>query len=136
MIAAMRSRFRRALALTAGAVALALLAAPAALAHVTVASTDAEQGGFAVLTFRVPAESETASTTKLTVGLPTDHPLAFVSVEPHPGWSYTIKQTKSPALLTQCRRIVVSVVVARSADSVTTKSRSQLPAAGSKAVPS
>jgi uncharacterized protein YcnI len=73
---------------------MVLLVAPPALAHVTVASTDAEQGGFALLTFRVPTESDTDSTTKLTVGLPIDHPLAFVSVQPHPGWSYTVKETK------------------------------------------
>jgi len=40
----MRSFFRRSAALAAGAGAVLLLTAPAALAHVTVASTDAEQG--------------------------------------------------------------------------------------------
>jgi uncharacterized protein YcnI len=90
----MGSWFRRGAALTASAAAVFLLTAPAALAHVTVSSTDAVAGGFGVLTFRVPTESDTASTTKLTVGLPTDHPLAFVSVQPHPGWSVEIKQTR------------------------------------------
>jgi uncharacterized protein YcnI len=79
-------------ALAAMGAALVLAAQPAS-AHVTVSSTDATRGGFAVITFRVPAESDKASTTKLTVGLPTDHPLAFVSVEPHPGWSFTLKRT-------------------------------------------
>jgi periplasmic copper chaperone A len=74
-------------------VALCLAAQPAA-AHVTVSSTDAVRGGFAVVTFHVPTESNKASTTKLTVGMPTDHPLAFVSVEPRPGWSYTLKMTR------------------------------------------
>ena len=88
-------RFAVPATLTAAA-AILLLAAPAASAHVTVSSTDATQGGFAVLTFRVPTESDTASTTKVAVALPADHPLAFVSVQPHPGWSFTVKQTTLP----------------------------------------
>ncbi|MDT4916569.1 MAG: hypothetical protein QOH89_1269 [Pseudonocardiales bacterium] len=70
------------------------LAAPLASAHVTVNSADAEQGGYAVLTFRVPNETDTASTTKVTVALPTGHPIASVAVQPHPGWSFTTKTTK------------------------------------------
>lgn len=62
-------------------------------AHVTVSATGAVQGGYAVLTFRVPTESDTASTTGLTVQLPLDHPLASVSIQPHPGWSYKTTQT-------------------------------------------
>ena len=77
----------------AGSAALLALAAPAS-AHVTVNSTDATQGGYAVITFRVPTESDTASTTALKVQLPTDTPFASVSVQPHPGWSFTTKTTK------------------------------------------
>ncbi len=62
-------------------------------AHVTVSATGAVQGGYAVLTFRVPTESDTASTTGLTVQLPLDHPLASVSIQPHPGWSYKTTST-------------------------------------------
>ena len=59
-----------------------------ASAHVTVNSPGATQGGYAVLTFRVPTESATASTTKLQVRFPTDTPIASVLVQPHPGWTF------------------------------------------------
>ena len=65
---------------TAGA---ALLASGVAAAHVTVDAPGAQQGGYAVLTFKVPTESDTAGTTKLTVTLP-----GFKSArtEPIAGW--------------------------------------------------
>src|SRR5213076_2572230 len=65
----------------AGVVTAALvgLTAAPALAHVSVESTDATQGGIGAITFRVPTESDTASTTKVTVQLPTDSPIASVS---------------------------------------------------------
>jgi len=70
--------------------ALLALAGPAS-AHVTVSSTDAVPGGYAVVTLRVPNESDTASTTKVVVELP---PLGSVSVQPTPGWSVTTKTAK------------------------------------------
>src|SRR5262249_44424630 len=81
---------------TAGVLAGALvgLTAAPALAHVRVDSTDPPQGGFGVITFRVPTESETASTTKLTVQLPTGTPIASVSVKPLPGWTHKETTTK------------------------------------------
>jgi uncharacterized protein len=75
------------------AVGLLALAAPAS-AHVTVSSPGATQGGYAVLTFRVPTESDTASTTALKVQLPTGTPFASVLVQPHPGWTFATKTTK------------------------------------------
>lgn len=77
---------RRVLGTIAGVVAFMAIA-PAALAHVTVSSPDATPGGFGKLVFRVPSESDTASTVKLTVTLPTDTPFASVSTKPMPGWS-------------------------------------------------
>ena len=58
-----------------------MVLAPAASAHVTVSSPDASPGGFGKLVFRVPTESETASTVKLSVTLPTDTPFALVSAK-------------------------------------------------------
>ncbi len=56
-------------------------------AHVTVDSLGvAEQGGFAKIGFSVPNERDDAGTVSLTVRMPTDHPLVFVSVQPKPGW--------------------------------------------------
>ncbi|HEY3529733.1 MAG TPA: YcnI family protein [Nocardioides sp.] len=67
------------------AACLVLVAAPG-WAHVTVNPATATQGGYIALSFRVPTESDSASTTKVEVFLPIDHPLASVSVRPHPGW--------------------------------------------------
>jgi periplasmic copper chaperone A len=80
---------------TGGVAAMALLltAGPAS-AHVSVSAEGATQGGFATVTFNVPTESETASTTGLKIQLPPDQPLAVVSVKPHSGWSYTVSKTK------------------------------------------
>jgi uncharacterized protein len=76
------------LAATAAVASAAILATAApASAHVTVSSPGAAQGGYAVLTFAVPTESATASTTGLQVQFPTDTPIASVLVKPHPGWS-------------------------------------------------
>lgn len=70
--------------------ALLALAGPAS-AHVTVSSTDAAPGGYAVVTLRVPTESETASTTKIVVQVP---PLGSVAVQPTPGWTATTTTAK------------------------------------------
>jgi uncharacterized protein YcnI len=80
-------------ALLAMTVALLASGIGTASAHVSVSSTDAAPGGFGEMTFRVPNESDTASTTGLRVQLPTDTPLAFVSVEPVPGWTVTTETT-------------------------------------------
>ena len=73
--------------------ALVGIAGPA-FAHVNVSSTDAAQGGFGKAVFRVPTESETASTTKLVVTLPQDTPFAFLTTQTKPGWKVTIKEAK------------------------------------------
>src|SRR5439155_6693075 len=75
------------------ALAVGIAAAPA-LAHVSVSAPGATQGGFTVLSFRVPTESETASTVGIKVQLPTDQPLGSVSVRPHAGWTYTTQKAK------------------------------------------
>ncbi|PZR53106.1 hypothetical protein DNL40_08865 [Xylanimonas oleitrophica] len=81
-----------------GLSAAVLLAGPAA-AHVRVdpgGDGTATAGGYAVLTFRVPNESETASTTQVRVDLPTDTPFTSVSVEPVPGWTATVERAPLP----------------------------------------
>ena len=75
------------------AAAIGLTALPA-LAHVTVSSPGATQGGFGVLTFRMPNETDNANANELKVQLPADQPLASVSVKPQPGWSYTVTRAK------------------------------------------
>lgn len=74
----------------AGAIALALLSATPASAHVRVSSPDASAGAESgALVFRVPTESETASTVSLSVELPAATPFAFVSARQLPGWQVT-----------------------------------------------
>lgn len=63
---------------------IVLIALPAA-AHVTVAPDNPEPGGFAVYTVRVPNESDTASTVRVEVDIPTD--LQASRYQPHDGWT-------------------------------------------------
>jgi periplasmic copper chaperone A len=92
-----RSALRRACAAgVSGVVATAALAVPAS-AHVTVTSPDAQPGGRGTLVFRVPTESDTARTVKLTVTLPKDHPFARVSARVKPGWTSQSVETALPA---------------------------------------
>lgn len=77
----------RATAALAAAAALTLTAAAPALAHVTAQPGTAEQGGYAVVTMRVPNESDTAGTVKLEVTLPAEHPITSVRTTPVPGWT-------------------------------------------------
>ena len=92
-----KTTLRRALVgLTAGA-ALAIAAPLAASAHVTVNPNTATPGSYATVNFRVPTESETASTVKLEVDLPTDTPLSAVLVQLVPGWTATVEKGALPA---------------------------------------
>jgi uncharacterized protein YcnI len=79
-------------AVVAGALALLLVLSAPASAHVTVQPPEATQGGFAKLTFRVPNESDTASTIELRVQLPQDHPFTSVSVKPKQGWQAEVTE--------------------------------------------
>jgi uncharacterized protein YcnI len=74
-------------------VALVVLTASPASAHVTVQPPEATAGGFAKLTFRVPNERPDSGTVGLRVSLPTDHPIANVSVKPKQGWTAAVVPT-------------------------------------------
>jgi uncharacterized protein len=76
---------------------LVVLALPAA-AHVTVSSDNATRGGYATITIRVPNEESDADTVGVKIQLPTDHPIANVSVQPKPGWTFktTTKKLENP----------------------------------------
>jgi uncharacterized protein len=89
-----RRRFVASAALTAGFLTAGLVFAGAASAHVKVSGVDAVQGGSGVITFRVPSESDTASTTGLLITLPAATPFTSVDVQPKAGW--TAKVTKKP----------------------------------------
>ncbi|MEU7883419.1 YcnI family copper-binding membrane protein [Microbispora bryophytorum] len=92
----MTSYVRRAATVTAGALALTIGLAVPALAHVTVNPGTAVQGSWTKIAFRVPNERDSASTTKVEVEFPTDHPLPFVSVRPVPGWDVKLTRGKLP----------------------------------------
>ncbi|MFI7430448.1 YcnI family protein [Micromonospora sp. NPDC049836] len=91
-------RLRRtatAAALTVTVVATAVLGlAGAASAHVTVNPKEATQGGYGRFAFRVPNESDTASTTKVEVNLPENAPVGSVSTMPVPGWTVAVQKRK------------------------------------------
>jgi len=87
---------RAAVAVLVTIVAVLALGVGTASAHVSVSAPGAEPGGFGEITFRVPSESDTAKTTSLRVQLPTDTPLAFVSVKPVPGWTATTTRSQLP----------------------------------------
>ncbi|MFG3019050.1 YcnI family protein [Streptomyces sp. NPDC048254] len=89
------SALRRAATVTALTAASVLVAAGVASAHVTVHPESYAKGATdGVLTFRVPNEEDTASTTKVQVFLPTDHPVLGVLVSPGDGWTAKVTTTK------------------------------------------
>ncbi len=73
-------------AVLAALVASVVVAATAS-AHVTVSSADAAAGGYGKLTFRVPNESDTASTVTLRISIPEDQAMASLRAQPVPGWT-------------------------------------------------
>ncbi|UOB11737.1 YcnI family protein [Streptomyces sp. HP-A2021] len=78
----------------AAGVTVLALSVPA-FAHVSVQPEGAAaKGGYAVVDFKVPNERDNASTTKLEVTFPTDHPLASVMPEPMPGWKIDVTKSK------------------------------------------
>jgi uncharacterized protein YcnI len=71
-----------------------LLVAGPAWAHVTISPASAPKGSDAVLSFNVPDESESASTTQVAITFPTDHPIAEALVKPIPGWTAKVATMK------------------------------------------
>jgi uncharacterized protein YcnI len=70
-----------------------LIAGPAA-AHVSVQPVgEAAKGGYATLNFKVPNERDQASTVKLEVTFPADHPLSSVTPQAVPGWKIEIDRS-------------------------------------------
>lgn len=102
--------------LTTGAMTLALgsltiAMAAGASAHVNVSSTDARQDGYGKVTVRVPNESETAGTTKVTLTMPTDGvTLRSVRAKPHYGWTFTAPLVKLATPVRQGDKTVTETV--------------------------
>ena len=89
-----------------------MMAAAPALAHVTVNPSEAAQGSFEELAFRVPNEQDTADTIKVEVKFPTDTPIGSVSVKPHPGWTVDVqKETLATPITTDDGTVTEAVSV-------------------------
>jgi uncharacterized protein YcnI len=86
----------RAGAAVLAAATLTLVGGAAAQAHVRVIPESTAGGAFTKITFRVPNESDTASTTSVDVNLPTETPLVFVSAQQLDGWTVKITKAKLP----------------------------------------
>ncbi|MEV6395368.1 YcnI family protein [Streptomyces sp. NPDC051907] len=84
------------IALAAGVAASSvLLLSSSAFAHVSVQPQgEAAKGGYATVNIKVPNERDNASTVKLEVSLPTEHPLASVMPQPVPGWKAEVTKAK------------------------------------------
>ncbi|RSS43694.1 YcnI family protein [Streptomyces sp. WAC08241] len=81
----------------AGGIALSsvVLLSGTAFAHVSVQPLgEAAKGGYATVNIKVPNERDNASTVKLEVNFPLDHPLASVMPQPVPGWKAEVTKSK------------------------------------------
>ncbi|ODU07267.1 MAG: nuclear export factor GLE1 [Pseudonocardia sp. SCN 72-86] len=83
---------KRAGVVTAAAAAMLLAGAVPALAHVTAQPGTAAQGGYTVINFRVPTESDSAGTIKVEVAFPQDHPVTSARTTPIPGWTAVVQK--------------------------------------------
>lgn len=84
-----------------GAGLLLALAVPlSASAHVTIDPGQATPGSYTVVTVKVPNESETASTNRVEVSLPSDTPFTSVRYVPVAGWSAELVTTTLPGPVT------------------------------------
>lgn len=79
-----------------GALALGLVLAGPASAHVTIRPDVDTAGSYAKITVRVPNESDTAGTVQVTLDLPADTPIPSVRVQPHAGWTAEVTRTQFP----------------------------------------
>jgi uncharacterized protein YcnI len=70
-----------------GGTVLALALPLAASAHITINPDAAAPGSYALVTLRVPNESDTATTNRVEVLLPTDTPFTSVRYVPVAGWT-------------------------------------------------
>jgi uncharacterized protein YcnI len=84
---------RRAAAVAATAVVVVAATALPASAHVTVSPDSLPKGATAELTFKVPNEESSATTTQVQLQIPTDHPIAQVLPRQIPGWTVSVKTT-------------------------------------------
>lgn len=104
-----KSLFTSATALIAGAV-IALAAPLAASAHVGIDPNQSDPGTYPLITFKVPTESATATTTRIELTLPQDTPFGFVSYTPVEGWTTElVKETLPEPVVTDDGEVTEAV---------------------------
>jgi uncharacterized protein YcnI len=86
----------RSLTVLTGVVVALAASAGVAAAHVTVSSQDAAPGGYGKFTFRVPNESDTASTVALRIQIPAEAAMTSLRTAPVPGWTVTTTKADLP----------------------------------------
>jgi len=84
----------RAILVTLAALGAVVAVAGPACAHVGVDPVSAPRGADALVSFSVPNEKDTASTTAIEITLPINRPMLGVRVQPVPGWTVTFETTK------------------------------------------
>jgi len=83
------------------ALSFVVLDAALAGAHVTVSPSSLPQGtSDAILTFRVPNESQSAAVTGLKIQFPLEHPIVLLNPEAGSGWQVTAVKTALPKPVT------------------------------------
>ena len=111
MATVVRAQGRRCAAAAAGALVVLVVWSGVAAAHVTVSPESLPQGtSDAILTFRVPNESATATVTGLRVHFPLDHPIVVVNPESGSGWQVNVVQARLPKPITTDDGTFTSVV--------------------------
>jgi uncharacterized protein YcnI len=88
---ARKTLLKRSSAVVGATAALVVAAALPASAHVTVTPDTAAQGSTQELTFKVPNEESTATTSSIQLQIPTDHPIAQVLPQAVAGWTITVQ---------------------------------------------
>lgn len=90
-------QLRPRLLVTAALAAVLTVAVTPAQAHVSAHADSTTSGSFSAVTFRVPNESDEASTVRVLVELPQQTPLVYVSSKPVPGWKVVATEATLPA---------------------------------------
>lgn len=86
---------RIAAASAAAAATSVLMLSGAAVAHVGVQPQgEAAKGGYAVVNVKVPNERDNASTVKVEISLPAEHPMSSVMPQPVQGWKVTVDKSE------------------------------------------
>jgi uncharacterized protein YcnI len=91
-----KPRIARVAAALLGGIVLSLAVPLAASAHVTISPDAVAPGSYALVTLRVPNESDTATTNRVEVFLPTNTPFASVRYVPVAGWTAELVRETLP----------------------------------------